>query len=70
MNENTYVARPLKTVETELSAQSIKYKVITAISTNTRFVTDDQCWYVIRQQLASDGTLLLTAAAKMGKEVS
>lgn len=69
MEDGVYIGRLFSDVEKELKEKDIPFATINTRSTNTRFVTDDTCLYIIRQQVR--GTLLtLTVAAKMGKEVS
>lgn len=69
MNDIEYVGRPFFGVERELINKAISFSVLRTHSTNKRFSTDDNCLYVIRQQI-QDNELIITVAAKMGKEVS
>lgn len=69
MEDRVYVGRLLSEVERELREKAIPFVTINTRSTNKRFVTDDTCLYVIRQQVQGK-MLTLTVAAKMGKEVS
>lgn len=69
MEDGVYVGRLFSEVEKELQEKSIPFATLNTCSTNMRFVTDDTCLYIIRQQVRGS-MLTLTVAAKMGKEVS
>jgi hypothetical protein len=70
MAEIEYIGRPYTVVTRILTELGLDFSVERTFSTSKRFSTDDQCLYVIRQRMCDNGTLLLTVAAKMGKEVS
>jgi len=63
------IGRPLQAVLSELAALNAIHEIVRTCPTHTKFVIDDTNLYVVRQQY-SENTLLLTVAAKMGKEVS
>lgn len=69
MNDLEYVGHPFSSVQDDLLARNIAFEVVKTSPANTKFLTDDNCLYVIRQQ-QHDGVLTLTVAAKMGKETS
>jgi hypothetical protein len=62
------VAQCLSAVKKQLDQVKIPYKI--AISRPNRNLSnlDEECLYVIRQQVDSDGVYHLVAAAKMAKE--
>ena len=62
------VAQSLCTVKEKLDEVNAKYTV--TISRPTRQVSnlEEESFYIIRQQVDSDGVYHLIAAAKMGKE--
>lgn len=64
-----YTGRLFSSVKQELMEKGISFDTQRTFPTNTKFITDDACLYVIRQQIKGN-VLTLTLAAKMGKEVS
>lgn len=69
MDDIEYVGRLFSCVQKELMDRAIPFAVLYTHSTNKKFSTIDNCFYVIRQQI-QDNILTITVAAKMGKEVS
>lgn len=69
MDDIEYVGRLFSSVQKELIEKGILFSVLYTHSTNERFSTDNNCLYIIRQQM-QDNVLIVTVAAKMGKEVS
>lgn len=62
------VAQSLSLVRKELDESKKKYRISLSRPTRTVSTVEEDCLYVIRQQIDADGTYHLTAAAKMRKE--
>lgn len=62
------VAQCLSLVQKELDESKKKYRISISRPTRTVSNLDEDCLYVIRQQMDADDTYHLTVAAKMGKE--
>ena len=63
------VAHPLQEAVKYLENLKIKYTVTVTEATSKKFLTQEDCLYVIRQHTCTDGSLNVVVAAKMGKEV-
>lgn len=63
------VAHPLHDAVKLMETLDVKYTVTVTESTSKKFLTQEDCFYVIRQQIRNDGSYDIIAAAKMGKEV-
>ena len=62
------VGKPLSKAIDELLQKGLQYKINhTYPSKRTHLLLEDTL-YVLRQKVGDDGTILLTAGAKMGKE--
>lgn len=62
------VGRSLCAVEKQMVELNAKYTVITTHPTRQVSSLQKDSFYIIRQQVDSDGTYHLVVAAKMGKE--
>lgn len=62
------VAQCLSAVKEQLDKVNAKYMVSITSPTRNLSRLDEDCLYVIRQQIDTDGVYHLIAAAKMGKE--
>lgn len=61
------VAQYLPTVRKQLDEMNVKYLISTTRPTRHVSNLDEDCLYVIRQQIDTNGVYHLTVAAKMGK---
>ena len=62
------VAQCLSAVKEQLDKVNIKYTISRTLPTRDLEKLDENCLYVIRQQIDIDGVYHLIAAAKMKKE--
>ena len=62
------VAQCLSIVKEQLDKINAKYIISMTAPTRNLTNLDENCPYVIRQQIDTDGVYHLVAAAKMGKE--
>lgn len=63
------VGLPLSYAIDKLAEKNYRYKIERTVPTRDYFKVDGEKCFVIRQQRLEDGSFLLTAAAKMRKEV-
>jgi len=61
------VAQSLSEAKAQLEQAAIQYSISITRPTRNTADLDEQCLYVIRQQINRDGVYQLTAAAKMKK---
>ncbi len=62
------VGKLLSVVVDELTRNNLRYIVNRTYPSRRTYLLKEDALYVLRQRVSSDGTILLTAGAKMGKE--
>lgn len=62
------VGKLLSVVVDDLTRNNLRYIVNRTYPSRRTYLLKEDALYVLRQQVSGDGTILLTAGAKMGKE--
>ncbi|VBB08061.1 Hypothetical protein LUCI_3326 [Lucifera butyrica] len=63
------LAQPLAAVTARLEARGLRYTIVVTRPPRNYLAVNENCLYVIKQQIDREGTYHLVAAAKMRKEV-